>query len=87
MRVSHTINGTEQSQGWADLAVAFPFPFADANYTLLVTVEGGPSPTGEYAGVNHKTASGFTARVVSQPGGQLWSPGDTFTLHIVAIHD
>jgi hypothetical protein len=87
MRVSHSINGTEQSNGYADLAVALQFPFADNNYTVLVTVEGGPSHTGEYAGINLKTASGFIARVVSQPGGQLWSPGDTYTLHILAIHD
>jgi len=70
-----------------DIAVTWPTPFADANYTVNANVAEGISTLSNGAVVRQvrsKDANGCTVRISN--GSQVFAAGDV-TLHAIAIHD
>ncbi len=72
------------------MSVNFQVPFADANYTVLMTWEtqSSVSPVGSAQAnraIYNRTAAGFQVEFVD--GSNDLGIGDVVTLHVVAFHD
>ena len=84
-RQTHTVTNGEATQGYFTLDFVFPFAFADANYTVLVTLEKEPgADNGQWTFVAYGlTPTDFHVRAYSGVVGT----GEVVTIHAVAIHD
>jgi hypothetical protein len=88
VRTTYTITQTDINNGYANIPIVFPIPFADTNYTISQAITNSAALDVINAvspGENHLvTASGMTAQIYVNGAT---TPGDVITLHTIAIHD
>ena len=86
--VSHTMTTAEINAGLAQVTVSFPVPYADANYTVVCSLNDSGVTTGTdyYIGnIRNKTASGFTGQIFCY-SPSVGTAGDVETINYLAIH-
>jgi hypothetical protein len=79
--------GAIGASGSADVALTWPAPFADTNYTVVTDIVEVGGPTANNSAKRQmltKTAAGITVRVAAGTVG--YSAGALF-LHAIAVHD
>jgi len=89
VRTPYTYTSTDVTNGYARVAITFPIPFADTNYTVtwgfmnLQSNEPGIYFTGDMHGL---TTTGMETGIYAYAPG-AGHAGDQFVVHVTAIHD
>jgi hypothetical protein len=88
-RTSYIVTSQDISNNFIVVSVVWPTPFADANYTVVMSLEdvsGKPPAAADFFqnDIHDKTAAGFLG--IFDTGGDSQA-GDECIIHAIAIHD
>jgi hypothetical protein len=86
-RVPYTVTAADHTNQYASIPMLLPVPFADANYSIQMSIEGPNGGGNFYLGAIYgKTANGFvvTAAIVSLA---TVTTGDKLVIHATVTHD